>query len=158
MLEPGVPSPDFTLMDHRGSIVRLSELRGHWVVLWWFPKAGSGVCSLQARGFQASWDRFESEGIKVIGISFDRPEDNCAFAQAEEFGFALVSDPNATTGAPFEVLRDEPDLLDRAKRITYLIDPSGIIRKSYDVGGDPEKAAEHADDVARDLAGMQDIR
>jgi peroxiredoxin Q/BCP len=155
MLAPGTRAPDFALPDHRGDIVRLEGLRGTWVVLWWYPKASSGVCSIQGRGFQSTWDSFEAAGAVVVGISFDSPEDNCAFADAEGFGFSLLSDPDATTGVPFGVLRDELDLLARAKRITYLIDPEGIVRKAYDVGGDPERAARHAEEVATDLSELQ---
>lgn len=155
MLVPGTQAPDFALHDQRGEVVRLQDLRGSWVVLWWYPKASSGVCSIQGRGFQSSWERFEAEGAVVVGISFDPPGDNCAFADAEGFGFALLSDPDATTGGPFRVLRDEPDRLARAKRITYLIDPNGVVQKAYDVGGDPGRAAQHAEEVASDLAEFQ---
>lgn len=155
VLNIGSPAPDFELQDHRGETVRLSAFLGRWVVLWWYPRASSGVCSIQGRGFQSSWNQFEAEGAVVLGISFDPPEENCAFADAEGFGFSLLSDPDMTTGAPFGVLRDEVDLLARAKRITYLIDPNGTIRRVYDVGGDPDAAARHAGEVARDLMELQ---
>lgn len=155
MLEPGTVAPDFTLPDGRGAQVRLEDLRGRWVVLWWYPKAASGVCSIQGRAFEAAWDRFRDLDAEVLGISFDAPEDNCAFADAEGFSFTLLSDPDATTGAPYEVLRDDTALLDRARRVTYLIDPEGTVRMAYDVGGDPGVADRHAHVVADDLERLR---
>lgn len=156
MLAPGTEAPDFALPDGRGATVRLHDLRGRWVVLWWYPRAMSGVCSIQGRAFEAAWDRFRDLDASVLGISFDPPEENCAFADAEGFSFSLLSDPDATTGPTFDVLRDEVDLADRARRVTYLIDPDGIVRRAYDVGGDPAAAERHADLVADDLALLRE--
>jgi peroxiredoxin Q/BCP len=157
VLEEGVLAPNFALPDGRGSIVRLEELRGRWVVLWWYPKASSGVCSIQGRAFEAAWDRFRDLDAEVLGVSFDEAEANCAFADAESFSFTLLSDPDATTGTSFEVLREDSHLLDRARRITYLIDPRGFVRKCYDVGSDPQAAEAHALKVAADLEILRDL-
>jgi thioredoxin-dependent peroxiredoxin len=70
----------------------------------------------------------------VLGASFDTPEDNKAFADAEHFGFRLLSDTDRSVGGRYEVLRDPGDqYADYPMRIAYLVDPDGVIRMAYDV-------------------------
>jgi len=88
----------------------------------------------------------------VLGASFDTPEENLQFAENEQFGFQLLSDIDRSVGAAYEVLRDPAD--DYAhfpKRISYLIDPDGVIQRAYDV----TDVAAHAGDVLADLATLQ---
>ena len=70
----------------------------------------------------------------VLGASFDTPEENAAFAEAQAFGFRLLSDVDKDVGTRYEVTREpgEP-YADLAQRIAYLIDPHGVIRKAYEV-------------------------
>jgi peroxiredoxin Q/BCP len=87
----------------------------------------------------------------VLGASFDTPAENKAFADAQAFGFALLSDIDKRVGQAYEVVR-QPDekYPDFPLRISYLIGPDGVIRRSYtvtDVGG-------HADAVLADLAAL----
>jgi peroxiredoxin Q/BCP len=70
----------------------------------------------------------------VLGASFDTPEDNRIFAEAEHFGFRLLSDVDKSVGARYQVTRPAGDeRAGYAQRIAYLIDPEGIIRKAYEV-------------------------
>jgi peroxiredoxin Q/BCP len=70
----------------------------------------------------------------VLGASFDTPEDNKAFAEAEHFGFRLLSDVDKTVGEVYQVTRPAGDeRAGYALRIAYLIDPEGVIRKAYEV-------------------------
>lgn len=75
----------------------------------------------------------------MLGASFDTPEENKAFADEQRFPFRLLCDTDRSVGARYEVLRGPDDKFpDFAKRIAYVIDPEGAIRKSYevtDVGG-----------------------
>ncbi len=69
-----------------------------------------------------------------MGASFDTPEANRAFAAAETFDFPLLSDVDRRVGAAFEVVRGaDEDYADFARRIAYLIDPDGVIRRAYEV-------------------------
>ncbi|GAC1376022.1 MAG: hypothetical protein NVS3B12_32190 [Acidimicrobiales bacterium] len=84
----------------------------------------------------------------MIGASFDQPADNKAFADAQDFGFALVSDVGRTVGAAYEVLRDDDDQYAAfPQRLSYLIGPDGRIRRCYAVAD----VAGHAAEVLRDL-------
>lgn len=88
----------------------------------------------------------------ILGISFDTPADNAAFRARHDFPFALLSDSDRSVGAAYEALRDPDDgFADFPRRISYLIDPAGVIVKSYEVR-DPSG---HAEVVLADLAALQ---
>ena len=88
----------------------------------------------------------------MLGASFDTPEENRAFADDQRFGFQLLSDVDRRVGAAYEVKR-EPDSqgADYPRRLAYLIDPEGVIRKAYDVKDVGSFAAE----VLTDLAALR---
>ncbi len=89
---------------------------------------------------------------RVVGISFDTPEDNSAFRSAQSFPFDLLSDIDRSIGSSYGVLRQPDDpFADYPQRISYLIDPEGIIAKSYEVD-DPSG---HAAEVLADLAALK---
>jgi len=70
----------------------------------------------------------------VLGASFDTPEENKAFAEAQGFGYRLLSDPDRTAGRSYEVERDPSEqYADFPQRVAYLIDPAGVIRRAYQV-------------------------
>lgn len=87
----------------------------------------------------------------MLGISFDTPHDNHAFASAQGFGFALLSDTHRVAGRDYHVVRDDDDqYASFPKRYSYLIDPDGVIRRSYRVAD----VGSHADEVLADLAEL----
>jgi len=84
----------------------------------------------------------------VLGASFDTPEDNKAFAEAQSFGFRLLCDVDRTVGTEYEVVREPgADFADFPLRIAYLIDPDGVIRRSYQVTDTQGFAAQVLDDL-----------
>jgi len=88
----------------------------------------------------------------VLGASFDTPEENKAFADAQGFGFPLLSDVDRNVGRAYEVVR-APDerYADFPERRSYLIDPDGVIRRVYSV----TDVTAHADEVLADLAELR---
>jgi len=97
-------------------------------------------------------DDFRSADCVVLGISFDAPADNKAFADAQEFGFPLLSDVDRQVGSRYDVVRQTDDqYVEFPQRRSYLIDPEGIIRKTYVVAD----VAGHADEVLRDLGDLR---
>jgi thioredoxin-dependent peroxiredoxin len=95
-------------------------------------------------------------GAEVVGISHDTPEDQKAFAEAERFPYRLLSDVDKAIGTAYGVLRDPDDRLYAfgPKRITYLIDPEGVIVRTYDL--DDHKGLDvHADRVLADIRELQ---
>jgi thioredoxin-dependent peroxiredoxin len=92
MLEPGDTAPDFTLPDQHGAPVTLSELRGRPVVLYFYPKADTPGCTVQACGVRDRQADYESAGAAVLGVSKDAVEDVLAFDEKHGLGFPLLSD------------------------------------------------------------------
>lgn len=152
MLGIGERAPTFTLLDQEGVPTSLVDYSGGWVILWWFPKAATPQCTLQGRGFNVVADAMSSSGCTVLAASFDTPEDNRSFAQHNGFRFKLLSDPSHEVGRRYGVERLAGDRYAAfAKREAFLIDPEGIVVRTYDVT-DP---ARHAQRVLDDLTALQ---
>jgi thioredoxin-dependent peroxiredoxin len=89
----------------------------------------------------------------VFGVSFDTPEDNKAFRDAQGFDYPLLSDVHKSVGAEYEVVRSADDkYANFPQRHSYLIGPDGVIRKVYDV----TDVAGHAAEVLADISAMSD--
>lgn len=138
MLKKGVVAPVFSLAADNGETVNLADHRGKWVALWWYPEANSSGCSVQAASLQRSRDRFEQEGIVLLGVSFNTIEENNAFACDKSLGLVLLSDADQTTGHAYEVVRDPGDRHPtKPHRHTYVIDPAGRIANAEDANEVP---------------------
>lgn len=86
-------------------------------------------------------------GVEILGASFDTTEENKAFKEKFDFPFRLLSDHDEQVGVAYEVRQPGTDKVHFAMRIAYLIDPEGVIRKSYQVGDVNAFAAEVLADV-----------
>ena len=108
---------------------------------------------MEGQGFRDRAPEFEDLGVELLGVSFDRPEDNRAFAVQNEFPFRLLSDEDRSVGEQYETKRvPEERFPEYAKRRTYVIDPEGVIRKSYRVTDIPAHPGEVLEDL-RNLIG-----
>lgn len=107
---------------------------------------------MEGQALRDSADRLAQLNCIVLGASFDSVEENRAFAEAQEFPFSLLSDQDHSVGASYQVERRPGHRYrDFPERFSYLIDPAGVIRRSYDVAD----VAGHADDVIADLEALQ---
>jgi thioredoxin-dependent peroxiredoxin len=94
---------------------------------------------------------FADANCNIIGASFDTPAENRAFKDAQDFPYALLSDPTKIAGSAYEVVRPSDDrYADYPERFSYLIDPNGVIQKAYEV----KDVASHAAAVLSDLAQL----
>lgn len=106
---------------------------------------------MQGQGLRDSAHRFDELHAVILGASFDTPAENLAFADAQEFPFRLLSDVDRTVGAAYEVTRDAGDqYANYPRRLSYLIDPDGVIVRAYDV----TDVAGHAQQVIDDLVAL----
>ncbi|MGZ4612321.1 MAG: thioredoxin-dependent thiol peroxidase [Kineosporiaceae bacterium] len=92
-LEVGDAAPDFTLPAADGSTVRLSDLRGQHVVVYFYPKANTPGCTTQACDFRDNLASLQGAGYTVLGISPDTPAQLAGFAADQALPYALLSDP-----------------------------------------------------------------
>lgn len=146
MLENGTTAPDFTLPDHEGESVSLSEYRGQWVVVYFYPRADTPGCTTQACGIRNKWDAFENRDVSVLGISDDPVEDIEAFSEKFDLPFRLLSDESGQVSDAYDSYGERTvsgTIITGVFRNTYVIDPEGTIAATFE-NVDPET---HAHDV-----------
>lgn len=93
MLSPGDSPPDFELEDQDGNPVKLSDLKGSPVVLYFYPKADTPGCTTQACGIRDRSGEYEQLGARVLGVSPDKPAKLRKFADKYDLPFTLLADP-----------------------------------------------------------------
>lgn len=122
-LAVGVKAPDFQAFDQNGQAVRLSDYRGRWVVLFFYPKDNTPICTREACGFRDAYEEFLDIGAVVLGISSDPPESHARFAEKHRLTFPLLTDDGSLSRL-FGV-RKLLGILPR--RVTFVIDPEGTV-------------------------------
>ena len=134
MIEQGQQAPDFELPDQDGEPVRLSDLRGQPVVLYFYPKAGTSGCTTQACGIRDHRADYEAAGAVVLGVSPDPVKDVKKFADKQSLDFRLLADEDHAVCELYGVWA-EKSMYGRtfwgAQRSTYIIDPEGTIAKVF---------------------------
>src|SRR5579862_2759666 len=88
----GETAPDFTAPSQDGSSVSLREFRGHWVVLYFYPKDGTSGCTIEAHNFQRDLDKYERLNAVIVGVSVDSTGSHQEFCAKQGLKFKLVSD------------------------------------------------------------------
>ena len=94
MIEEGKPAPDFELQSDAGETVRLSDLRGKPVVLYFYPRDDTPGCTTQACGIRDDWSAFQERGAVVLGVSPDDERSHAKFRQKYDLPFTLLADPD----------------------------------------------------------------
>jgi peroxiredoxin Q/BCP len=144
LLERGAPFPEWTLTDHAGKTVSSKEFAGKTYLIWFYPKAQTPGCTAEGRGLRDRIDDFRKRGVEIVGVSFDVPDANAAFVEAEKLPFRLLSDRERTLALAVGAA-DTPDA-PVARRISYLVGPDGRVRQVYG----SVTPASHATDVLAD--------
>lgn len=150
MLSRGELAPDFELHNQNGDPVALSDFSGEYVVLYFYPRADTRGCTIEAKDFRDNWEQFADANITVLGVSNDPVEDIEAFAEKYDLPFELLSDPEGAVASAYEsygTIEIDGDPAEIALRNTYLIAPDGTIERVYeDVSPDG-----HAEEILADL-------
>lgn len=146
----GAEAPGFTLKSQEGKDVSLKDFHGQWVVLYFYPKDFTSGCTLEAHNFQADLDKYTGKHAAIIGVSFDTVDSHKSFCIKEKLNFKLLAD---TEGKVSDLYGSVMNLVIKklSARNTFLIDPSGNIRKVY-TGVRP---AGHSEEVLADLDKLQ---
>jgi thioredoxin-dependent peroxiredoxin len=152
MLEVGQPAPDFELPDQNGEPVRLSDLRGQRVVVYFYPKADTPGCTTQACGIRDHTADYDAAGAEVLGISPDPVEDVKQFADKFDLRFHLLADADHavadTYGVWVEKTKDGRTYWGN-ERTTFVIAADGRVAEVLR----NVKPAEHDDLVLGALSG-----
>ena len=149
MLEIGQPAPDFSLRTTTGDTFRLSEQRGHHVVLYFYPKDDTPGCTTQACSFRDQYEDFQDLGAEVVGISSDSEKSHQKFTQKHRLPFQLLADTSGAVRKLYEVPRAMLGLL--PGRVTFVIDKEGIIQYIFNsLSG----TTDHVSNAREVLAGL----
>ncbi len=153
-LEIGQPAPEFKLPDQDGVEVTLDGLRGHWVVLYFYPKDDTPGCTTQACEFTEGIEAFRDLDAAVLGCSPDSPEQHRDFIAKHNLGIRLLSDPGHTVMAAFGAW-GEKNMYGKVTvgviRSTVIIDPNGRIAHRWKRAS----AKGHAEKVRERLEKLQ---
>ena len=150
-MEPGDTAPDFELRDQDGETVRLSDLRGREVVLYFYPKADTPGCTVQACGVRDRAGDYDTANAVVLGVSPDPPAKLRKFADKHELGFTLLSDEDHAVAEAYGVWVEKSMYGKKYwgnERTTFVIGQDGkiasVLRKV--------KPAEHDERVLAELS------
>lgn len=153
MPRSGDPAPDFELPSTGGGSVRLSELRGRPVVLFFYPKDMTSGCTAEACAFQAALPDFSGVDAEIYGISKDSLSSHAKFREKEGLTFDLLSDADSDVSECYGVWK-EKKMYGKShmgiERTTFVIDPEGRVARVF-----PKVKVEgHAEEV---LAAVQEL-
>jgi peroxiredoxin Q/BCP len=147
-LAPGTTAPNFTLPSQENKPVALSDYKGKWVVLYFYPKDQTSGCSLEAHNFQRDLPKYEAANAVILGVSLDTVESHKTWCTKDGFTFKLLADPDHKTidayGVPVKTMGGNS----YAMRDTFLISPDGKIVKTWQV----KDIATHSADVLASIA------
>ena len=146
MLQIDAEAPRFQLANQDGRTVDLEAIDEPFVLLYWYPKADTPGCTSQAISLRDQHEAFGELGCRVLGASFDTPEELAAFSEKFALPFDLLSDADRELGKAYEVAGADGSK-QYAERTAYLIGPERTVRCVYEVD-DPEF---FADAVLADL-------
>ncbi len=148
----GTAAPNFTLKSQDGNPITLSQFRGKWVVLYFYPRDMTKGCTIEAHNFQRDQDKFTAANAVVLGVSVDDTNSHQQFCTKEGLTFKLLSDTDHTVSEEYGSLANM-GVVKFSKRHTFLIDPQGKIVKEYpDVDSDINQ---HSEQVLAALAQLQ---
>jgi thioredoxin-dependent peroxiredoxin len=152
MVEEGKPAPDFELQSDSGEMLKLSDLRGKQVVLYFYPKDDTPGCTKQACGIRDVYGEFEREGAVVLGVSPDDERSHVKFKQKFDLPFTLLADVDHAVADEYGVWGQKSFAGKKymgVSRSTFVIAENGSVKRvMHDV-----KPATHADEVLEILRG-----
>ncbi len=131
MLTNGTQFPDFKLENQDGKTRMLKDYAGNWLVLYVYPKDDTPGCTIQGKSFTAQKAEFDALGVKIVGISQDDVKSHKDFCTKFSFTIELLADTNAQLLKAASVGQSEWKGTMYWDRTTFLVDPKGVLRKTY---------------------------
>ncbi|HXW92124.1 MAG TPA: peroxiredoxin [Terriglobales bacterium] len=146
----GNPAPAFSLPDQEGAQVSLDQFKGKWVVLYFYPKDFTSGCTIEAHNFQRDLDKYTQRNAVILGVSVDNVDSHKGFCAKEGLNFKLLADSGHAVVEKYGSIM-EYNGMTLAARNTFLIDPSGVVKKVY-LKVNPQG---HSEEVLADLQQLQ---
>ena len=154
MIEAGTNAPAFSLPDQHGKVHQLSDYKGKWVILYFYPKDMTPGCTVEACNFRDDFPAFGNLDAVILGVSKDSVTRHKKFAEKYELPFTLLSDEDGSMCEAYGVWKEKSlygKIFMGINRSTFLIDPSGKIARVY-----PKvKVKEHAAEL---LQALNDLK
>lgn len=149
-LEININAPDFTFATNNGSDSKLSDYKGKWIVLYFYPKDNTSGCTAEACDFRDNMERITTHGAVVLGVSPDGLKSHDNFTNKYNLNFQLISDTDKVICNMYVIL-GEKSMYGRkyigVVRTTYIISPDGVIVKVFS----NVKVNGHVDEVIKTL-------
>lgn len=145
----GSAAPDFKLTNNEGKQVSLSDYKGKWVVLYFYPKDFTSGCTIEAKNFQRDLAKYEAANAVILGVSTDSADSHKEFCAKEGLNFKLLADTDGKTSAEYGSTM-EYNGAKYSARNTFIIDPSGKIAKVFE----KVKVQAHSEEVLAALAEL----
>ena len=127
LLSAGASAPDFQATTKAGEPVRLSSLRGHAVVVYFYPKDFTPGCTSEACAFRDAWTKYQSQNVTIVGVSQDTEESHRRFVKEHALPFPLASDEDGAIARSYGV----KTAMGIDARVTFLLGPDGKVVKSW---------------------------
>jgi len=142
----GSPAPEFELADQTGQLHSLEDYREQWVVLYFYPKDETPVCTTEACEFRDNIFAFRDMNAQILGVSLDDVDSHKEFAEKYSLPFPLLADTDGSTSSAYGV-KTRMFGMTVAKRQTFIIGPDGNVVKHYET----VKPADHSTQIIADL-------
>jgi len=146
----GTAAPEFTLNSQEGKPVSLSQYRGKWVVLYFYPKDMTSGCTIEAHNFQRDQAKYDALSAVVLGVSVQDVQSHQEFCTKDGLTFKLLADTDHKVSEEYGSLKNY-GVMKLSARNTFIIDPQGKIVKEY-IGVDPSG---HSEAVLAELATLE---
>jgi peroxiredoxin Q/BCP len=133
-MEIGEKAPEFSSLDQNGEKIALKDFKGKWVVLYFYPRADTPGCTIEACEFRDSFKRIEKSGAVVLGVSPDEPKAQKKFEKEFDLPFTLVADADKAVCNAYGVIQEKNMYGKKVMgvaRTTFVIGPDGNIRHIF---------------------------
>ncbi len=130
-LQVGSKVPDFNLQGVDSKSHSLSDFKGKYLVLYFYPKDDTPGCTIEAKEFTSNYDEIRKIGAEVVGISADSYESHCSFRDKHALKILLLSDPSLKTIREYGAYGNRGVFGEGTMRKTFIIDKDGKLVKEY---------------------------
>ena len=152
-LDEGDTAPDFALSNDRGETVSLKDFAGSRVIVYFYPRANTPGCTTEACDFTENFSQFDNAGVKVLGISPDKPEALAEFRADHDLSVELLSDPSKETLEAYGAFGEKKNygkVVQGVIRSTFLVSVDDAGKGTIETAQYNVKATGHVGRILRD--------